>query len=400
MRLLNETIEQIEASEAGVRAAFSGDGSRLGGGGSHRRLGLNESEYIVKLAETARFVEEVTRGRRPMYHLAEAMTTSDFPVLFGDILDRQLLANYREVPATWRAVARPGTVPDFRAVKRFALDGAEGQLDPVDEREEYPEVALAETSDQYGVRKYGRRIDLSWEALINDDLDAFRTAPERLARGARRSEQKFVSQLYVGAAGPHASLYNGTFGNLVNGQPALSIQSLQQAYTQLASLVDVDGEPIALDMVTLVIPPALKVIANNILNATDVFVGGWAAGPGSGAQGTQLRTSNWMANETRLVIDPYIPQIATSNGNTSWWLFADPASGRAAIEFGKLRGYEEPALYERVPNARQIGGGEVMESFEDDSRAWKVRHVYGGARLTNTGGWRSTIASNGTGPGS
>jgi len=396
MRLLNETLERINADEASIRGAFNGDGRRAG---SHR-LGMSEADYTRHLAEAAEFVSQIERGRRPMYHLAEAMTTSDFPVLFADILDRQLLANYREIPPTWRNVARAGTTPDFRNVKRFSLDGAEGQLDPVDEREEYPEAALTENVDQYGVRKYGRRIDLSWEALINDDLDAFRSAPERLARGARRSEDKFASQLYVGSAGPHASLYNGTFGNLVNGQPALSIQSLQQAYTQLASLVDADGEPIAIDMVTLVVPPALKVVANNILQATDVFVGGWAAGPGSGAQGTQLRTANWMANETRLVVNSYIPFIATSNGNTSWFLFADPNSGRPALEFGKLRGYEEPALFERVPNARQIGGGEVMESFEDDSQAWKVRHIFGGTRLTNTGGWRGTIASNGTGPGS
>jgi hypothetical protein len=48
------------------------------------------------------FVADDLEGRRPLHHLREAMTTSDFPLLFADILDRQLLANYEATVPTWQ----------------------------------------------------------------------------------------------------------------------------------------------------------------------------------------------------------------------------------------------------------------------------------------------------------
>jgi hypothetical protein len=284
-------------------------------------------------------------------------------------------------------------VPDFRNVKRFAVDGAESVLPPVEELEEYPEARLEESYDTFSVRKYGRRLDLSWETLVNDDLDAFSRSPERLARAARRSESKFVTQLYADANGPHASLYSVGNANIVTANPVLSIAGLQTAYTVLSRQRDEDNEPILIEMVTLVVAPALEVTARNILNAVSIEM------RDQGGSDTQrLSSVNWMKSKVNLVVDPYLPIVSsTAHGDTSWYLFADPNSGRAALEFGKLRGYEDPALYERVPNARRVGGGDVMESFDDDSVAYRVRHVFGGTRLTTTGGAKSTVASNGSG---
>lgn len=385
-----ETVDAIRSEEASISNLFGDAGTRVA---DRRRT----PEYRKQLVEAARFVAEVESGRRPIHYLKEALTTSDFPILFADILDRQLLANYQELSPVFQNFVRQSTVPDFRNVKRVALDGAEGVLPEVDEREEYPEEPLVESKDEFAVRKYGRRLDLSWEAMVNDDLDAFRRNPERLARAARRSEQKFVTQLYVDANGPHVGLYTLAFGNIVPNNPVLSIEALQTAMITLSEQRDEDGEPILLEMVELVVPPALEVTALNILNATQVE--SRAAGLG-GSDNARLTSANWLKSKFRLSVDPYIPVVATGAGNvgnTCWFLFANPNSGRAAVEFGKLRGYEDPALYERVPNARRIGGGDVLESFDDDSMAWRVRHVFGGTRLTNTGGQKSTVASDGLG---
>lgn len=384
---LSNVIENLRQEEASVRRLFEGD--------AQVRAKQNNA---AKLVEAARFIERVQKGQLPMHYMKEAMTTSDFPLLFADVLDRQLLGYYQETPSTWQSYARRSLVPDFRSVKRYAVDGAEGVLEPVPERGEYPEGALVESADEYAVQKHGRRIDLSWEAIINDDLDAFMTLPERLARAARRSENKFATQLFVDANGPHASLYSAPLGNIVPGNPALSIEGLQTAMQHLAEAVDEDGEPILIDMVTLVVPPALEITARNILNAIQLEITG---GTGGGSSDTKLIAQNWMSNRVKLEVEHYIPHVAiNANGNTSWFLFATPSTGRPALEMGFLRGHEQPALYERVSNARRVGGGEVSESFDDDSRAWRVRHVFGGARLLSTGGAKATVASNGTGSGS
>lgn len=390
MPLFAETLETIQAAEADSRRLFGGDGTRIRG----VERGPRYDEYLVEAAE---LIRDVLDGRRPMYHLQEALSTSDFPLLFGDILDRQLLAAYREVPEVYRAYAKVGTVPDFRLVSRHAIDGAEGQLEKVPELAPYPAAELSEARDQYRVDKWGRRLHLSWESIVSDDLDGFRALPERLARGARRSVQRFVTSLYVDSTGPHASLYDAAFANVVTGNPALSIPALQTALSILAAQVDEDGEPIIIETVTLVVPPALEVTARNILEGLTIELA-----EAGGTANQKLTANNWMKAKFKLVVDHYIPIIASSaNGNTSWFLFADPNDGRPALEVGFLRGHAEPALFMKRSDAQRVGGtagpdGE-MASFDNDATEYKVRHVYGGTRLTATGGAKATVASEGDG---
>lgn len=387
---LLDHIESIQAEEASVRRIFEGDGTRARG-----RLSANP-RYQELLAEAATLVADVASGRRPAHYLTEAMTTSDFPALFGDVLDRALLGSYREYPTSYQSFVRVSTVQDFRTVKRFALDGAEGQLEEVAEKAPYPAASVDDTADSYSVSKYGRRLPLTWETMVNDDLDAFRDLPSRLARAARRTEQKFVTRLYVDSSGPHASLYDAAFSNVVTGNPALSINALQTAMQVLAAQTDTDGEPIFFETITLVVPPALEVTARNILNATSIDIN-----ENGGTTNSRLRATNWMQGRVNLVVDPYIPAVATTNGNTSWFLFGNPSDGRPALEIGFLRGHTEPALFMKRSDAQRIGGtagpdGD-MADFDTDSTQFKVRHVLGGTRLVVTGGAKSTVASEGDG---
>jgi hypothetical protein len=384
MAEFKETVENIRQEEASVRNLFGGEGSRV------REARTRTPKYMESLAECANFMSQVMDGTRPMTHLREAMTTSDFPVLFSDVLDRQLLAGYQEVQPTWTNYIRRGTAPDFRDVKRVALDGAEGPLDEVDQLEEYPQAALQESVDSWHVRKFGKRLDLSWETLVNDDLDAFRNAPQRLARGARRTESRMAVELFVDANGPHADVYTAPHGNIIAGNPELSPEALQAAMVQLSAASDVDDEPILIEQFELVVPPALEVTALNILNATEVWL--------QNESNRTLVTANWAKSRFRLSVEPYIPRIATGpEGANSWFLFANPNSGRAWAEMGFLRGYETPGLYERIPDSRAIGGGGDRGSFTDDSYAWKVCHVIGGGHLNNTRGYLATAASDGSG---
>lgn len=385
MATLTEQIDTMDASQAEIREMFAGQ-ERAG-----RRAG--DPDYERRLVEAWQFVRNVESGRRPLWQLREALSTSDFPNLFGDILQRQLLDRYDEWPTTWDRVARRSTVPDFRTVKRFAVDGAEGQLDEVAERAEYPEADVSDSADELSVTKYGRRIDLSWESMVNDDLDAFRTLPDRLARGARRTEERKVTELYVDSSGPHGSLYTAGRDNIISSNPTLDVSGLQSGFTALANMTDEDDEPILIEAVELVVPPALEVTAQNVLNAIHID-----ASEAGGTSNQTVRAQNWMRGRVRLTVNPYISQIATSNAATSWFLFANPQGGRPALEAAFLSGNEQPSLWRKLPNATPVGGGgEPMEDFATDSIAWRVRHVFGTARLVNTGGWRATVASDGSG---
>lgn len=396
-----DLLESFRAQDAHIERLYTRqDGVGVRGAVARRR----SPRYLAQLAEAAALVEKAMVSRRAALMFQEAMSTDDFPLLFGDILDRQLLANYQETPQTFRQWCRIGTVPDFRAVKRFTIDGGQGLLDEVAQSAPYPEVALSEGKYEYSVKKYGRRMPFTWEAMINDDMGALRDVPARFGRAARRSEEYFATGLVADANGPHASLY--TAGNknqiivangAVNANPVLGAAGLQDAWTVLASQLDADGQPILIDMAVLMVPPALEVTANNLLKADTLSIGIVGQGAVSAALPEQrLLVSNWMRSRVTLVVNPYLPIISTTNGNTSWYLFASPSVGRPAVEIGFLRGHETPEMFLATPNAQRIGGGgedPLNGNFENDSIDYKVRHVFGGVRMDP----KSTVASNGSG---
>ena len=379
-----EALETIRAEEASVQKLF-GD---AGGSVKNER---GRSDYEKKFSEALSLVSGVFSGRKPARLLQEAMTTSDFPKLFGDILDRQLLANYKVQSMPFRNYVKISTVRDFRTVKRFTTNGGDSVLSEVAQQAEYPETSIGEDSYSYAVKKYGRRIPFSWEAMINDDLDALKDVPQRFARAAARSEQKFATELYTGTSGANDSVYTAGNSNIVSGNPSLDISALQTAFQTLANQTDSNGEPIMVDAVHLVVPPALEITASNILNAMQLELN--AAG---GASNQKLVTANWMKNRTRLHVDPYIPIVSSSsNGDTCWFLIADPANNRPAFEMGFLRGHTEPEIFVKSPNARRPGGGDVdmmAGDFDTDAVQYKVRHVFGGTQLDP----KMTVASDGS----
>lgn len=372
------------------------------------RRAIESSAYKQKLAAAATFYGEVLTGERPAWHLreafkgvavSEALTTGDFPLLFGDVIDREILAEYQATEKSWPLWAKRGTVPDFRLVNRFAVDGAEAVLASVPQGDQYPESNLSDTRYQYQVGKYGRRIAFAWEAMVNDDLDGLKSIPGRLARGAGRAEEKFATQLIADANGPNANFY--TAGNknqiiVANGStlanPPLSVAGLQNAYSVLKRQVDKDGEPIFVGPVVLVIPPSLEITAQNIMNSIQI-IGSDALSGSTAGQNMWIR--NWMAGRLQIAVDYYLPIVSTTNGNTSWYLFADPNAGRPAVELGFLRGYEDPQTFVKLADAQLLGGGTLDPTegdFDTDTVTYKIRHVFGGTRMDP----KVTVASNGT----
>jgi hypothetical protein len=340
-------------------------------------------------------IDGVRAGVIGDHRLREAMARADFQLLYGDVIERLMIGNYAANVPAWRNYIRTGTVRDFRGVNRFMVTGGEGILAEVKELAEYPAASLAPS--KYGpitLKKYGRRMPFSWELIINDDLGGLNDTPARFALASRRSEARYATGLFAGASGPLSTLYTVGNGNIITGNPALSINGLQAGLTHFATLVDSEGEPVILEMAELVVPPALEQTALNILNATELTLDPNVA---AGTSQIVAKVNNWLRNRVRLNVNPYLPLISTTNGATSWYLFANNTGTRPALEIDFLRGYEAPQMFMKSPNAIRVGGGGLVDpmlgSFEDDSIDYKVRHIFGGGVIDP----KMTIASNGTG---
>lgn len=385
-------LARIDSYEAGTaRAAteniYATEGMRVS-----RRLRRSEDvTYQRRLGSMMNLYCDVVAGdRRAGIAFQEAMSTSDFTLLFGDVIDRQLLAAYQTRPVQWPAFAKRGRVRDFRTVKRFTLDGGEAVLDKVKELGEYKARALTDGSYSYSVEKYGDLLPISWETIINDDLNALSDLPTRLGNAARRTEERFCAAMFTTSTGPNATYFSTANKNVINPtvlgtgaptNPNLSVTGLQYAMQVMGQQVDIDGGPIYVEGVTLVVPPALEVAANNIINATEII---GASGGGDLTGNDALRVKNWMQNRVTVVVNPWLPLINTTNGNSAWYLFADPNVGRPAMEIGFLIGHETPELWVKSPNAQRVGGGAIAPEegdFEHDSIQYRVRMILGGTLM-------------------
>lgn len=345
----------------------------------------------------------------------ETMTTSDFSALTADVLNRELLGDYTEVPIPVLPLVKKATLQDFRNKKIFIMDGLEQPFSSVAEMQDLPLGDLAQrTPITYAPLKYEKGAKISWESVINDDLGIFRDVPNRLARGARRTKHKFITGLYSSATGPNTSLFKTAFANQIitaNGassnNPALSVTALNDAMTVFMRQVDANGDPIEIaGKMFLVVGPALYVTAQNILHQLSVDVntqGGTVSLFGSGATQTaynaeRIKVDNWIVQNISVIMDPYLPIVTTTAGTqaTQWYIFADPASqGRPALEVGDLMGYDTPQLYQKLPNTMRVGGGvdDTLGDFRTMSTEFKALLAFGGTQLDG----RSAVSSTGQG---
>lgn len=322
--------------------------------------------------------------------IAESMTTSDFPLLMGDVLDRMMLQRFVEAPQVWRqyiSVGRP--LRDFRTARMIQTDGGDVQWDEVTEEEGVTYTHISESGHTISPALYGKAIRLSWRLLINDDLDAFAEIPAVLGRGGRRTIAKYATGLLFDSSGPDATFISAGNGNLLTGNPDLAIDSLATAIQTLAGFTDSEGEPIVIEGMRLVHGPGLRVTVQNLLNQLTVDL--TAAG---GVSGQVVRVNNWIVQGLTAVEDPYIPIVCTSNGATSWLLISDPNSGRPAARMRFLQGFEQPNLYMKAPNTMRVAGGldESVGDFNSMAQEYKGLVAFGGTTIEP----KAVVGSKGT----
>lgn len=316
--------------------------------------------------------------------MKEAETTSDFPVLFGTVLERALRQKYMLVKPDWRQYIKAGVQNDFRNAYDMATYGNRGVLAAVKERGEYKDSAIADGKFVTALQKYGRKFGLSWETIINDDLGAFSDIAADLALSAQLSESKYATGLFCSSTGPNSTLYSASgthpidgtsFSNL--GTLPLTGDNLAATITAMKSQTDFDGNPIAFSRFYLVTPialeyKALQVLSQNLLIAS-------ALGSTSAAD---TRTSENVIAKYPItpIANPWLDQIDKEDPLTTWYVFGDPANGDA-VRMNFLRGHENPEIVQKMSDKVSLGGAPIspMEGdFDSDAIQWRVRHVFGG----------------------
>ncbi len=286
-------------------------------------------------------------------------STSDFPLVLADTVNRTLRAAYGEAPAGVQALARQSSARDFRA-KRSLMVSDFPALEPVGEHGEFRSGTLGEAAQSYAVGTFGRILGITRQALVNDDLGAFADLPAKAGRAARAFEaDKLVKLLEANPAmSDGLAVFHATHGNLgTAGTSLLSNGALSTARIAMRKQTGLGGDLISIAPKFLVVPPEIEPLAELFL-ATIYAASADDVNPFTG--------------RLTLVVEPRLTSASR------WYLAADPASVEG-MEYAHLEGAPGPQI-------------ETSAGFAVDGIQVKVRLDFGCGWLDYRGWWSSASA--------
>lgn len=308
-----------------------------------------------------RVAEEVLRQRgdsigfsSPFELAKRAMVTADFTAIMADVAGRSLRDGYESTPQTFREPFRRTTAANFKNIERVQLSDAP-DLEPVAENAPYTEGTFSDFKETYAVTKFGRLVGVTWESIINDDLDAITRFPQRLGAAAAIRESDLVWGV-ITANGPMA---DGNFvfgqGHSNEGGGAFGVDVLKAARTAMRNQLTPVGRPMNLFPTYLFVGPELENEAELILQENVLLTRG-------DILPRRLRGLN-------LIVEPRIE-------GTNWYLATDTRQVDT-LEYAYLTGEEGVRL-------------ESEQSFNVDAITWKARLVFGAGIIDYRGLYHGT----------
>ncbi|MEY9236434.1 phage head maturation protease [Bradyrhizobium japonicum] len=150
-------------------------------------------------------------------------TTSDYPALLANLMNKSLRDAYVAAPGGIRRIAKQTEVNDFRAKYRIQIDHGGFVLEQVNESAEYPYGSFIDSKESYAIDTYGKIFSITRKALINDDLGGLGDVSRYLGFAAAEFERQALVNLLVSnsGSGPTMSdgqtLFHATHGNVGTG---------------------------------------------------------------------------------------------------------------------------------------------------------------------------------------
>lgn len=314
-------------------------------------------QSLLAIAENALIragVNTRSMGRDEIASRVLAMqTTSDFPILLENTLNRMLLAGYMLQPFTWSRFCAIGTLSDYRPHNRYHLSSF-SDLKEVNEAGEYENGVLGDAAKEtiQGKRK-GRILQVTPEVIVNDDLGGLQRIAQALGQAAGRTIEKDVyATLALNAgAGPTLSdgkaLFHADHGNIAAVNAVPSVASFDAGRVLMGQQKDPGGNDF------LDISPAIWL--------GPMSLRGTARGVNEAEYDDEAQKNQRKPNISRGLVRDIVDSPRLSG--TAWFLFADP-NIEPVLEVAFLDGVREPRL-------------EQETNFRTDGLSWKATHRYG-----------------------
>lgn len=161
------------------------------------------------------------------------IATGDFPLLLSNAVNKSLRAAYIEAPQTFQAYSARASAKDFKEMHLIQV-GDISAFQKVAEGGEYRRGKFGEAKESYRVEKYGQIISITWESIINDDLQAFSRIPNLIANEARQLEGDIVYDILLKnpRMGDGKPLFCADHGNL-GAASAINFTGMDAAFVAM-----------------------------------------------------------------------------------------------------------------------------------------------------------------------
>ena len=270
--------------------------------------------------------------------VGRALATTDLPLLLVEASRRTLMEAFEAAPETWREWAGTGTATDFK--KSTAL-GMEGEVKPLLKPEggEYKEGKLAENAEEYKVDTFGRKMVITREAIINDDLNALTALPRMYGEATAEMVGDVAYKALLATPntmGDGNPLFSAAHNNLYAGKGGIpTVESLGNVVTGMKLQKDSFGKIVTIQPKFFLAPVALEVASEQFFNTQ-------LQGAGSilGIQAKPLVNNPYGGNFFTRVYDRRMDEAGADN----YYLAA--ARGTVVVFF--LGGVEAPYIEEQI----------------------------------------------------
>ena len=284
----------------------------------------------------------VRSGQRPDGHIVQivgrALATTDLPQLLVETSRRTLMEAFEAADETWRTWAGTGTATDFK--KSTAL-GLEGEVKPVLKPEggEYKEGKLAENAEEYKIATYGRKMVITREAIINDDLNALTALPRMYGEATAEMVGDVAYKALLdmpNIMGDGNPLFGTTHKNLYTGLGGVpTVANLGEVVTGMKLQKDSFGKTITIQPKFFLAPVALEVASEQFFN-TQLQGAGSILGTGANPLVNNPYGGNFF---TRV----YDRRMDAAGANTYYL-----AAARSTVVVFFLGGIESPYIEEQI----------------------------------------------------
>lgn len=291
-------------------------------------------------------------------------SSTDFPLLFENSLNKALAARYKAAEPTYRKIARQRSYADFRDHSTIRV-GDFPTLQAVDqEAGEIKGGTFSEAREKTRVTAYGVRVNLSRTMLVNDTLDGIvDVLNDRGVAVAQFEDTTFYTMLNSGTSNNGPTLlettrqvFNTTDGTLAAVAAAISITALSIGRAALRKRISKDGRKLDILGSVLLVGPDKETEAQQVV---------------APIQAQQAGNVNPFSGLLEVVTS------AQLTGNV-WYVFAAPGVN-PNFEYGLLQGYDAPRL-------------RMEDVFGTQGTSLTLEHDFGCGAIDFRGGYRNAGA--------